>query len=136
MLSSKLWIVRICIAVSVLVMFTLSTHVWEWCIRITNMRMSTHWELIFLYLLLYAISGMLLGLRAEVFLNFRNVRFKPFNFIILGIIPIVYLVLFVGATAGYWSYRILLYSRYTNLFVIFSSIWLGVAAGKAFYICE
>jgi len=97
-----------------------------------------HWELIFLYVLLYAISGILLGLRAEVFLNFRNVRFKPFNFIILGIIPIVYLVLFVGVGAGYWSSRFLLFLiGSTSYFgAIISSIWLGAAVGKAFYICE
>jgi len=109
MLSSKLWFVRICIAFSVLVMFNLSTRVLDWWIRIATFEYSMHWELIF-----------------------------PFNFIILGIIPIVYLVLFVGVGAGYWSSRFLLFLiGSTSYFgAIISSIWLGAAVGKAFYICE
>ena len=118
-------------------MLNISTRVYERWLLVVQLEMSMHWELVFLYVLLSAISGMLLGIRAEVFLNFRNVRFKPFNFIILGIIPIVYLVLFAVASAGYWSRSFLFFSPRMYYFgVIVSSIWLGVAVGKAFYICE
>lgn len=139
-MSSKLWVVRICIAFSVLVLFNLSTSVFFWWIEIRHFEWSMHWELICLYVLLYAIGGLLLGLRAEVFLNFRNVRFKPFNFIVLGIIPIAYLVFFVGWFADYWSYHSLpffmtdYFSNYLSIMI--TSIWLGVAVGKAFYIRE
>ena len=136
-MSTKLWVVRICIALSVMAMLNLSTSVFVWWIRIRRFEFSTHWELISLYVLLYVISGMLLGLRAEAFLNLRNVRFNPFAFIVLGVIPIISLVLFVGVVAGYWSYRfLLLLPDLMSFGAIISPIWLGAALGKALYIRE
>ena len=90
-LSYKLWIVRICIAFSVLAMFTLAARVWDWWTRTRARNVNA------------------LGTRFPILVTLCHLWIASRN----ARAPRMY----------YFG-------------VIVSSIWLGVAVGKAFYICE
>jgi hypothetical protein len=96
---------------------------------------SRHWELLGLSVLLQIMAGVLLGIPPEVFLNLRKVRFSPIKFIVLAIIPIVALILIVGYWQNWFPHSLPGYvSPYviTEFGLITSSVWIGVAIGKAF----
>ena len=144
MFSNKLWIVRISMVLSIFLLFIASSHV-LYMSRTEFIRMfSMPWGLFWLSVLLQVIPGMLLVISPEVFLNLKKVKFDPAKFIVLAIIPIVVLIYFVGFWSRYWSIpleyvpdfmmRTLTYYFYTNFGLTTSSIWLGVAIGKAIHI--
>jgi Na+/glutamate symporter len=130
-MSYKLWVVKICIALSVLVLLVVSLIVFykafaEWSIL---------WEWYLLSVLLQIIAGFLLGVPPEVLVNLRKTRFSPKDFVVLVIIPIVLLVYISGYFNRYWRLLDWLYPAYF-FYVPIASIWLGVAVGKALRVEE
>ena len=137
MLSYKLWVARIGVALAVFLLFIASSYALRRCWTEFHRTFSMHWELFGLSVLLQIIAGVLLGISPEVFFNLRNVRFAPIKFIVLAIIPIVVLVYLVGYWSRYWSIPLdlgMIYYFYTDFALTTSSVWLGVAIGKAFHI--
>ena len=141
MLSYKLWVARICVAFAVFLLFIASSYVLMRERVTVAQTLSMHWELFGLSVLLQIIAGVLLGISPEVFFNLRNVRFSPIKFIVLAIIPIIVLVYLVGRIGRYWTFPLLplpghifVYYVYQDFGLITSSVWLGVAIGKAFHI--
>ena len=140
-MSYKLWVARICVALAVFLLFIASSYVlMRWTVMVV-LTLSMHWELFGLSVLLQIIAGVLLGISPEVFFNLRNVRFSPIKFIVLAIIPIIVLVYLVGRIGRYWTFPLLPlpdyiidYYIHDNFALITSSVWLGVAIGKALHI--
>jgi len=105
---------------------------------------SMHWGFFGLSVLLQVIPGILLVISPEVFFNLRKVKFDPAKFIVLAIIPIIVLIYLVGHWSMYWNIPLeyipdfmfpsFTYFFYTNFGLTTSSIWLGVAIGKAIHI--
>ena len=140
MLSYKLWVARICVALVVFLLFIASSYALWWYGILRIHTFLKHWELFGISVLLQVIAGVLLGLSPEVFFNLRNVRFSPIKFIVLAIIPLIILVYIVGYFGGYWSPDPYLLSLFISSYITTefglttSSVWLGVAIGKAFHI--
>jgi hypothetical protein len=146
MLSYKLLLVRICVALSIFCLFIASSY--HWGLWVNQYRrwpfpqgLSEFWTLYWLSALLLIVAGVLLGILPEVFFNLKNVGFRPVEFIISAIIPIFVLILIPLTTTNtplYVAVRSLV--GYTNLFSFYSvgqlasSIWIGVAIGKAIHI--
>jgi len=139
--SYKLWVARICMVLTVFLLFIASSYVFRRWMTTAALTLSMHWELFGLCMLPQIIAGVLLGISPEVFFNLRNVRFSPIKFIVLAIIPIIVLVYLVGRIGRYWTFPLLPLPDYIidsyiheNFALITSSVWLGVAIGKAFHI--
>lgn len=146
MLSHKLWLVRICVALSILPLFIASSYAHDlWVDRYRRFEYYQKplelWAPFWLSTLLLIIVGVLLGISPEVFFHPRDVGFKPVEFIVSAIIPILVLIFISLAflnTDVYGLVRSLPYYIYSYIFYGFghwaSSIWLGVAIGKAIHI--
>jgi len=142
-LSNKLWVVRICMALSILCLFIASSHTYDlWVNR--SRRLEYHqrplelWAPFWLSALLLIITGVLLGISPEVFFQPRDIGFKPVEFIVSAIIPIFVLIFIPLAFSNIHTYSLVwslpLYIRDYIFFGLghgASSIWLGVALGKA-----
>ena len=145
-MSNKLWVARICMALSILCLFIASSHTYGlWQNRYRrfeyHQRPLELWAPFWLSALLLIIAGVLLGISPEVFFNLKNIGFRSAEFIISAVIPIsVLLFISYGLWSGDWwrlwtllpdyigSYISLRFGQWT------SSIWLGVAIGKAIHI--
>jgi hypothetical protein len=96
-------------------------------------------ELLLLTAVLQVIGGVLLGFPPELFLSPKRLRFSPKEFIVLAILPIVGLYLSIE----YWGNPYLTFFDnlpdfikavfYYGWGLTISSIWLGLAIGKAFH---
>jgi hypothetical protein len=138
-LSYKVWVVRIFVAVSALLLFFASTYsFYDWWNIAVNQFVGPLESLLSTIVLL-VIAGVLLGFPTESFLSLRRLRFSLKEFIILAILPIIGLVFF----AEYWGNPYVTFFDNLPEFIKFvfyygwgldiSSIWLGLAIGKAFH---
>lgn len=144
-MSYKLWVTRICVVLAVFLLFIPTPYVLHRLRIEFAMTFSMHWGFFGLSVLLLIIPGVLLGISPEVFFNLRNVRLSPREFIVLAVIPIIVLVYLVGQWSMYWSLlalrqlpdfilNFITFYFYTDFALITSSIWIGVAIGKACHI--
>jgi len=147
MLFHKLWLVRICMALSILCLFIASSYAYDlWQNRMRYMEYRVEkplelWTPFLLSSLLLIIAGVLLGISPEVFFNLKNIGFRPVEFIISAIIPIFVLILIPLAFSNIPLYRaVISLPLYIRFYIFYgfghmaSSIWLGVAIGKALHI--
>ena len=144
MLSRRLWVARVCLALAVFLLFVASSYAFEWWKKMLSFTLSMPWGFFGAFVLLEMTAGALLGISPEVFFNLRKVRFSPKEFIVLAIIPVIVLIYIVGDFARIWfigwyirplppyieSYLIV-----TLFGLITSPVWIGVAIGKALHIC-
>ena len=140
-MSNKLWVTRICVALSVLCLFIASSYaylLWQDRFRFVERRLC---ERFWLSALLLVIAGVLLGISPEVFFNPRDIGFRPVQFIVSAIIPIFVMIFSTLAFLDIHWYRLVItlpdYIR-SYIFSAFghiaSYIWLGVAIGKAIHV--
>ena len=146
MVFHKLWIVRISMVLSILCLFIASSHTYGlWQNRYRrfeyHQRPLELWAPFWLSALLLIIAGVLLGISPEVFFHPRDIGFKPVEFIVSAIIPIfvlIFIPLAFSNTHGYSLVRSLPHYIYSYIFYGVgqwaSSIWIGVAIGKAIHI--
>jgi len=147
MLFHKLWLVRICMALSILCLFIASSYAYDlWQNRMRYAEYIVEkplelWAPFLLSSLLLIIAGVLLGIPPEVFFNLKNIGFRPVGFTISVIIPIFVLILIPLTFTNIPLYRsVISLPRYIHPYIFFgfghmaSSIWIGVAIGKAIHI--
>lgn len=145
--SQKLWIVRTCVVLSVLCLFIVSSYVYGlWQVRYYYVEYRLErplelWLLFWFSALLLVIAGLLLGISPEVFFNLRAIRFRSVQFIASAAIPIFVLILIQVAFLNVHWYRLVnSLPRYLRSYVFFgfghvaSSVWVGVAIGKALHL--
>ncbi len=145
MLSHKLLLVRICVALSIFCLFIASSYpfyVWQNGIRYPEFVGSLEFQTLYwLSALLLIVAGALLGIPPEVFFNLKNIGFRPIGFTISIIIPIFVLILIPLTFTNIPLHRaVFSLSRYISSYIFYgfgqlaSSIWIGVAIGKAIHI--
>ena len=145
-MSNKLWVARICVALSILCLFIASSHTYGlWVNRYRRFEYRERplelWAPFWLSALLFIIAGVLLGISPEVFFHPRDIGFRPVEFIVSAIIPIFVLIFIPLAFSNiHWSRLVMSLPHYIRNYIFFgfghgaSSIWLGVAIGKAIHI--
>jgi hypothetical protein len=130
---------------SILCLFIASSHTYGlWQNRYRrfeyHQRPLELWAPFWLSALLLIIAGVLMGISPEVFFHPRDIGFKPVEFIVSATIPIFVLIFFGLVFSNiHWSRFVMSLPRYIrNIFYGFgpmaSSIWIGVAIGKAIHI--
>jgi hypothetical protein len=145
MMSNKLLLVRICIALSIFCLFIASFHVfglWQNNLRYFGFVWSSEFQTLYwLFALLQIVTGVLLGISPEVFFNLKNIGFRLVEFTISVIIPMFVLILIPLTITNIDLYgSVILLPRYISSYFFrgfgqwASSIWIGVAIGKAIHI--
>jgi len=145
MLSHKLLLVRICVALSIFCLFIASFHafgLWQNKLRYAGFVWSLEFQTLYwLFALLQIITGVLLGISPEVFFNLKNIGFRLVEFTISAIIPMFVLILIPLAYPNIQLYRwVASLPSYISSYIFWgfgqwaSSIWIGVAIGKAIHI--
>lgn len=145
--AQKLWIVRTCVALSVLCLFIVSSYVYGlWQVRYYYVEYRLErplelWALFWVSALLLVMAGVLLGISPAAFFSLRAMRFRSVQFIVSAAIPLLVLVLIQLAFLNVQWYRLVnSLPRYLRSYIFFgfghvaSSVWVGVAMGKALHV--
>jgi hypothetical protein len=132
-------------ALSILCLFIASSHpfyLWQNELRFAGFVWSLEFQTLYwLSALLLIVAGVLLGIPPEVFFNLKNIGFRPVGFTISVIIPIFVLIYIPLVFPNLFLYRaVISLPHYISSYIFYgvgqwtSSIWIGVAVGKAIHV--